>query len=207
MASERTARQLVEAAVHKLRLGQTPSARETAALRRFERRQDKERRLDYYKTVPKTDYQQLSGRPSRTLIDQARRYGLPYPLPDQGSDARVNLFEVLRWWHDFLAENGHRLAGPKPDDPMLAGVDSPALERYREERAKLARLDRLAREQSLLPRDSMREVLGRIARILRSAGESLGRQYGPDAQDLLNEALDDYSGEVETFFGKDRNGD
>ena len=205
-ASEQAQRQLVDAAIGKMRKGLTPSEREVAALRRFEKEQEQKRRVAYYKTVSKGDYQRLSGRPSRTLIDQAQRYGLPYPLPAEGRDAKVNLFEMLKWWHDFLAKHGQRLAGSTPADPLMGGPASPALERYRHERAQLARLDRLAREQSLLPRDAVRGALTRVARIIRAAGESLLRQHGPDAQQVLSEALDECARETQIYFGKERDG-
>ena len=69
----------------------------------------------------------------------------------------------------------------------MQGNGSPALERYREERAAIARLDRLEREGQLLPRDEVREALGRIAAILRGAGDTLQRQYGQAAADILLE--------------------
>jgi hypothetical protein len=75
---------------------------------------------------------------------------------------------VVRAFHDFLADNAHKLA--QDDDALLQGAGSPALERYREERALMARLDRLEREGQLLPRDEMRVALGRIAAIVRGPG-------------------------------------
>ena len=54
-----------------------------------------------------------------------------------------------------------------------------SLERYREERAKLARLDRLEREQLLIPRDEVRDGLGRIASVLRSVDRKTN--YGDTA--------------------------
>jgi hypothetical protein len=87
------------------------------------------------------------------------------------------------------------------DDPLLnSDVASPALERYREERAAMARLDRLEREGQLVARADVREGLGRVAAILRAAGDGLLQQYGPDAVDLLNEALSDAEREIERLF-------
>jgi len=85
----------------------------------------------------------------------------------------------------------------------MQGAGSPALERYREERAALARLDRLERERNLLPRDEMRQMLGRVAAILRGAGDTLQRLYGVAAVEVLFEALDDAEREIERSFGED----
>jgi hypothetical protein len=65
----------------------------------------------------------------------------------------------------------------------------------------MARLDRLQREGQLLPRDEVREALGRLAAILRSAGDLLQRQFGPAALGVLSEALDDAQREVDRCFG------
>lgn len=198
-ASELAERRLVDAALRKLRGGQTPSSQERAALKRFERAQEEERRWEYLRTTPKRDYMAMSGRSARVLIDQARRHGLPYPT---GSREPVDLTAVIRWLHDLLSTHGQRLSAPETDDPMMAGASSPALERYREERAKLARLERLQKEGQLLPREAVHEALVRIAAILRSAGEILGREHGPEAQDVLNEALDDAQREIDRSFGE-----
>jgi hypothetical protein len=65
----------------------------------------------------------------------------------------------------------------------------------------MARMDPLERERQLLPRDKAREALGRIAPIIRSAGEALQRQFGPEAGELLFEAMDDAEREIERVFG------
>lgn len=86
--------------------------------------------------------------------------------------------------------------GSDPDPLLAADTDSPALERYREERSQLARLDRLEREKTLLPRGDVHDGLSRLAHILRQAGETLQRQFGAEAAAVLNEALDDAGREI-----------
>lgn len=88
-------------------------------------------------------------------------------------------------------------------DPLLSAGDSPALERYREERAKLARLDRLERERQLIRRDAVHEMLGQFASIMRGAGEILQRQFGSDALTILEEALGDVERNAEPIFRDD----
>ncbi|HEX8553254.1 MAG TPA: hypothetical protein VF695_00980 [Sphingomonas sp.] len=136
------------------------------------------------------------------LHEQAERYGLPIGGPT------IDLPKLARRLHDFLAENAAQLA--KEPDELMVGGSSPALERYREERAALARLDRLdrlERENVLLPRDQVREALGRIAAVLRAAGESLQRQYGGGAAELLHEAIDDAEREMKRTFGEEQTDD
>jgi hypothetical protein len=93
-------------------------------------------------------------------------------------------------------------SGETPADPLLAGAVSPALEEYRRERAMLARLERLEREAELLPRDATHAMLAQVAALLRDAGLTLQRQFGPEAHAVLNEALDGAEREIATFFGE-----
>jgi hypothetical protein len=138
----------------------------------------------------------MSGRQTKVINEQASRYGLPFGGPT------INLPALARALHDFLADNALKLA--REEDELMQGAgNSPALERYREERAALARLDRLERQMQLLPRDQVRQALGRIAAILRSAGDALQQQFGTAAMEILDEALDDAQQEIDHSFGDD----
>jgi phage terminase Nu1 subunit (DNA packaging protein) len=87
------------------------------------------------------------------------------------------------------------------DELMAGGGDSPALERYRLAKAKHAEMDLEVRKNSLVPRDKIRNGLGRFASILRQLGERLGRRHGPEAVRSLNDTLDDCQRVVEDEFG------
>src|SRR4051794_36283760 len=104
----------------------------------------------------------MSGRQAKVINEQAERYGLAFGGPT------IDLPRFVRTLHDFLAKNALKLARDD-DELMQCAPSSPALERYREERAALARLDRLEREGVLMPRDKAREALGQVAAIVRGA--------------------------------------
>ena len=138
----------------------------------------------------------MAGRQVKVINQQGATYGLPL------EGRTIDLPKFVRTFHDFLAVNARKLC--RDDDAMLAGdSSSAALEDYRRERAKLARLERQEREGTLVQRDQVREGLGRIAAVLRVAGESLQRQYGAAAGQLLYEALDDAEREINRAFGVD----
>lgn len=185
-------RKLYIEALQARRRGEKPSKEQLAAWKRYDKREEHERRWRYYRTVPKRDYIELSGgRSTKTLHEQADRYELPL------RGRLVDLQAVITGFHNLLARYANRLgAGSDGDDPLLAGVNSPALERYREERAKLARLDRLEREGSLVERAALQELLAPLAAMLRAAGENLERQFGIEAAQLLNDVLDDFERDV-----------
>lgn len=181
-------------AYRKVMAGQELTSREQTALKRFEKQREEKLRGQYYRTIPQKHWREMSGRQTKVLHEQAALYGIPF------GEAVIDLPKVVRALHDFLAANGRKLMSPD-DDLLQAGVPSPALERYREERAALAKLDRQEREGTLLPREGVRSGMARIAARLRGAGEALERQFGASAREILDEALDDAVMDVTTIVG------
>lgn len=181
--SQQLDRELASRAYRKVMAGETPTAQEQAALKRFEKEQEEARRWQYYESIPQKHWRQMSGRQTKVLHDQAERYGIPF------GGRTIHLPKVIRAIHDFLATNARRLL-TEEDELLYSSSSSPALERYREERAKLARLDRLEREGTLIPQDEVRQGLSQIVHILRMAAETLRSQCGPEALEILNDALD-----------------
>ena len=185
-------RKLAAEAYRKVLSGQELTVREQTALKRFEKEKEERLRWQYYASIPQKHWREMSGRQTKVINEQAQRYGIPF------GGAMVSLPAVVRSLHDFLAENAVKLA--KEVDELMQGGGSPALERYREERAAIARLDRLEREGQLVSRSEVRESLSRIAAILRGAGDTLQRQFGQAAADVLLEALDDAGREMDRSF-------
>ncbi|OAI57943.1 hypothetical protein AYO47_00175 [Planctomyces sp. SCGC AG-212-M04] len=191
--SKQLDKELASSAYRKVMAGQRPTAKEAAALRRVESEQEETRRWQYYDAIPQKHWRAMSGRQTKVLHEQAERYGIDF------GGRSICLPKVVRQLHDFLAKNARKLADE--DDPLLnSDVASPALERYREERAAMARLDRLEREGQLVARGDVREGLGRVAAILRDAGDGLLQQFGRGAVELLNEALCDAEQEIKRLF-------
>jgi hypothetical protein len=193
--SKQLDKELAGLAYRKVMNGEQPTAQERAALRRYEHEQEESRRWTYYESIPQKHWRQMSGRQTKVLNEQAERYGIPF------GGRTIHLPNVVRALHDFLAANARKLSAEDEDALLVSDVPSPALERYREERAAIARLDRLERERALVPRDEVREGLGRVAALLRTAGESVQQQFGRSAAELLNEALDDAEREIDRLFG------
>jgi hypothetical protein len=184
---------LVARAYRKVMNKEELTKEERRALKRHEAAKEERLRWKYYRSIPQKHWRAMGGRQTKVLNEQAARYGIPF------GGSTISLPDVVRALHDFLSENAQKLA--RDDDLDMQGSGSPALERYREERAAMARLDRLAREGQLLPRDDVREALGRIASIIRSAGDMLQRHHGAGALDILTEALDDAQRELDRCFG------
>lgn len=133
------------------------------------------------------------------LCQMSRRGDLPAACqnPDGTYDAR----ELIRW---HASQTSEPLGDLGDGDPLLAFGESPALERYRLARAEMVELDLEERRGFLIPRDRVRLTLLRWASILRAVGDRLGKKFGNDAIDTINEALDDCARVVADEFG---NGD
>jgi len=195
-AASRVDGELVARAYRKVMDRQELTQSERNALKRHEREKEERLRWQYYGSIPQKHWRQMSGRQTKVINEQAARYGIPF------GGAKIDLPAVVRAMHDFLADNALKLA--RNEDELLAGPGSPALERYREERAAIARLDRLEREGALVSRDDVRTSFGRVAAILRTAGDALQRQFGPAAVEVLYEALEDAGREIERTYGGHR---
>ena len=180
-----------------------PARAEADALRRVRKQADYDKRQEIYAAIPKAEYIDLCGRPTKVLHDQADRYGFPL------RGARLDLGKILRSMHDFFAKHKHTLANlADSDDPLLAGASQSLKDEYtkeqiaeKREKAKLARLERLEREGQLIPRDEMHALAVRWSSILREAGARLQRAFGPEAAELLGEALDNCDRETTSFYG------
>jgi hypothetical protein len=194
---------LARVASEKIASGDKVSRAERQAFRRVNKAREEELRGRFYETVSKRDYVALSGRQVKVLNEQAERYNIPLQGPV------VNLYRVLSRMHSILAENRHVLkvtGSVSGGDPLLDGgaaaITSPNLEKYRGEKAALARLERLEREGVLIKRDRVREALTRLAYILRSAMDTLQRSCGEPGREILEEALVEFERQMGTLFGE-----
>jgi hypothetical protein len=192
-AGEAYDRKLAAEAVRKMARGESLTVREQTALKRYEKERDENLRWKHYASIPQKHWRRMSGRQTKVINEQAALYRIPFGGPT------INLPEVVKSLHDFLAANARKLSAD--DDLLGSGVPSPALERYREERAAIAKLDRLERERQLVRRDDVRTGLARIANILQAAGDLLAQHHGPAAAEIISEALSDAELEVDRWFG------
>lgn len=181
-------RELAAAALRKRAKGETPTQREIAALRRIEKVREAADRQRFYRTIPKGDWREWSGRQHKVLNEQADRYGLPI------GSAEIDLPAVVRWLHDFLAENKHRLAAvgerspQEADGPTEGELDAAKLD-YLRERTRISRIEADRRAALLIPRDQVHQCFGLIAGVLRQASENLNKRFGEDAFEILADAL------------------
>lgn len=105
------------------------------------------------------------------------------------------LHEIIAWL---------RITAEKPESESSG--NSPALERFREERAALARLERMEREGRLVDRQHLRGYfLGPVANQIQAHGERMQRRYGPGAGEEVAEMLESIMRTAKEFFGTNDN--
>ena len=188
-------RQELAAAYGKLLRKEKLSRREQSALAKFERDREERLRWQYYGSIPKKHWQRMSGRQVKVLNEQAARYGLPIGGPV------IDLSKFVAAFHDFLARHAYRFAS-EDDDLLRSGGHSPALERYREEKALIARLDRLEREKELVSAKEVEKFCNWFADRIRNAAELVGRRFGDEALAIYTDALDDCQQMIQANAGR-----
>lgn len=164
----------------KMAAGESLTVVERAALKRVDRADEEDRRIEYYQTVPKKHYIQMSGRQARVLNDQADRYGFAL------RGRTVDLFKVIRQVHDFLADNAKILSKERNS----SGDDLAETDEYKKERTLYTRVMRLEREGVLIERSLAHDVMVRFSAVIRDAGAALEKSFGSEAQEILNDYID-----------------
>lgn len=159
-------------------------------------------------SLPKKLYVGLSGRQHKILNEQAQRYDLPIG----SGQAVINLYDVIRRFHDMLAEQrtndpGTLLPNPAAADSFGGGVLN-ALELSDEEQAylllslddakklalqKKVALDKIKIRRSreeLLEKSEVHAVFGILSTVLRQAFEAIQQRWGEEPRQILTDALE-----------------
>ena len=150
-------------------------------------RYDRELIDSYLTACPRGQYSTLVGKQIKQLGDIHATYGVPIEAGDD-----VNLIDVLRWFHEWLAK-----WGPRVKKNQLADEDAIAADREREKlelrrmQAQIAKIeaDVERRRAESISIEEVRKTLAWLSAELRKLGERLGKRFGEDAQVAMNETL------------------
>lgn len=127
-----------------------------------------------------------------------RRYAAPEAIKEIDGKLFFHSRSILDAWAQ--SQKQEIPDGVSPDDLLLTGENSPALEEFRRGRAKMIWMDVAEREKTLIPRGQIEPPLTQAALVLRRAGERLARSYGNDAAAVLNEAVDQWESTCEALL-------
>lgn len=127
-----------------------------------------------------------------------RRYAADEDVALDANNGRRLLFHAPSIIKRWAAAKYGGLDDASPEDRLLlaSNPDSPALERWRDYKARIAELDYQQRLRTLVPMAELAEGLGIITSRLRTLGDRIQRRFGPDALDMLNDTLDDIADHV-----------
>jgi len=148
--------------------------------------------------LPKKLYLEASGKSTQVCHEQADRWEIPL------RGRTIDLRAILQRFHAILVEHGRKLsaiASADELDPAVQDASSPYLEEKRKWESKQARLKYETAAQQRIRRDDVDKGLEALAVILQNAGEALLRQFGPDAQRIVNDALEDFDRNIPMLFG------
>ena len=135
---------------------------------------------------------------SPSTLDDAIRPKCEDAERGRGRGLELWLPAIVKAWHEHQIET-HVDTAPPPDvdDPMFENADSPALERYRWARAEQEEMKASQMRGELVEIGDISDGLQLMASILRQAIETLQKQHGQDAADVLSDALDEVDTEIE----------
>lgn len=131
---------------------------------------------------------------SRTIKEYLSR-GCP------GRPGRYPLPEIIGWCKETVWKSRAVAA-----DPLLAGDDSPSLERYREAKASQEEIKLENMRREFLPRDEIRLLHDELADVYRRAGEQLAKRFGQAVTETIEQCLRDATARIEQRWGSDRVG-
>lgn len=126
-------------------------------------------------------------------VKRWRSQGMP------GGRGGYDLSEIAQWLRTDGPWQPRAVADPAAEP---GEVSSPAMEKMREETFRIKRLERLAKEGSLLPRAGVHHTLTIMANRFRAYGEQLQREFGDEAHKLTEEMLRDLERMIENEIGE-----
>ena len=185
----------------RLREGRKLTTRQVRALAGWQRGWLSAIRERLFASIPTSLWQKWSGCRRQQLVEQAQTYNLPI------AGKSIDLPALARAIHRFLADSWLALREAKKDVGAPAEPASPELERWRKARADMAQLNLDQRLGDLVDRREFQPLLLRIAHIMRGCGDTIQRQYGPDAQNVLDEGIAEVLREIDRHFATYDDGD
>jgi len=193
--------ELVESARRKEKAGESTTSREKEAVNRRNKECDTADRERLFASCPKGVYLSWADTSAKIASEHGERHN--FPLNDGRT---VDVRAVLKRLHEFIRENRYKLAAD--DDPLMAagGGDSKNLETYRKWKARLTELEYYRKLGAWISREDVHVGLSELAAILSRAGETLQRQCGPDAREIVADALEEFRAVILARFSNNTNG-
>lgn len=150
-----------------------------------------------FRALPKSEFNEIFGGSSKVHVGWARDFGFPWP---GRKFSHVNCVDVLKWLRQSFADRSKKTGTEHEFFGAAEWQGKCWEERFYELRDK-----RQQRHEQLCWREDVHKILSIIASEIRRLGERLQHKYGPDAQDFVNDALDNIKLQSLAFLEHDNN--
>jgi len=178
--------------------GEELTAKEKKALKEVELENLRKHGTAYLQAMPKMDYCGIIGKHQKQMADD-RRYGFPWPFE---KDARINVCEVLIWFHTWMSKNGRKIISggiePNGDEPWLQDASKEIKDKYIQKRIEGVELDNEKKRAELsktyeqfVPIEPIRQWHNQSAELIRRLRERLSRDFDGDNRERIEQGFDD----------------
>lgn len=149
---------------------------------------EKQEFIRILQSVPRTLYTQISDRQFAQIDLQAKQFDLPITPREP-----VNLLELVRWFHDYLAKWGKLNKSQSTRDGKSAAIAAKreAMELQQLElKLKNLEADFIKKSGNAISSAEVDQLFSWYESELRKLGERLGKRFGAESQELFNNTLD-----------------
>jgi phage terminase Nu1 subunit (DNA packaging protein) len=105
----------------------------------------------------------------------------------RGRDGRYDLTQLVPW---FLSRHSAGPTADGDDAAMAASPDCPHAIRWRKERADQMEIKTLAMRNEVIRIETLHTTHDQLAATLRRIGDQLGYRFGPEARQIVDDAVD-----------------
>lgn len=149
---------------------------------------DKQEFMRILQAVPRTLYTQIASRPFAQIDLQAKQFELPAKPREP-----VNMVELCRWFHDYLAKWGkeNKKASTREGKSAAIAAKREAMELQQLElKLKNLEADFIKKSGNAISSAEVDQLFSWYESELRKLGERLGKRFGAESQELFNNTLD-----------------
>lgn len=197
---------IVAGALAKLDRRESLTAREAAAVKKWERNQLEKWGRKYIAATAKKEYCDAVGVSQKVALEQSRRFGLPYHT----AGPTVDLFAMLAAWHGWASENKHLITRIIRSQEIAEALDEEdSLDFWQrelvKEKAIQARDAREERRRDTMPIAPLRELMQELVEGLHKLSLAYQRKAeltGDEAAGLLRERLEEWDELIAIAFAE-----
>lgn len=183
--------------IERLNAGAKLTREDQSSLNRWYAECEEQLRWFFYRAIPRRHWMSMGGLRDRTLAEHGARTGLPL------GDPMIDLTAVVKAIHDQLRRGRGKPSSSEPTPKILGGDgerrNGSLSDAIKRENLLTAQRKRLSAEAELVARSEIHSALGTLSEILREASQKIQEQFGRDAYDIIDEALDEFEARLKTL--------